>query len=399
VISCLVKIRPRRPVVPNPVAAAHAGPQSGAAAQTGEGTAEGLSSWRQRGQASCGRAGGGFQVVARAVDHRQRSLGRDRSETRETRAHIAKLLFDAGADAKECVENEQMPGGKFSVLSAAAWHTASLELVELLLDAGVELEPPGATAGPPAPPLVSAAMGGDLKCVERLIQAKPPSWQAREALEVAIAAGDSGMAGALLTYGAHPDQAGRWAGRNGGCLHAALMLGRDTAFVELLIAGGASVKSRDRDGRSPLEVAVQLGADEAAAVLRKHGASEQEIDSRDRLVGACVRGDAALLESLLAGEPELAERCRPSDVQVVCWAARNGKTAALERLLEVGLAPSTVDDDGQTALHLAIARADVKAVEALVRHGASAKPFVLGRLSSDGRTARPGRRNPASRRF
>ncbi len=300
-------------------------------------------------------------------------LGRERADVRAARARAASQLITAGADATECVDTLLTPGGKLSVLAAAAWHTTSAALVNVLLTHGALLEPEGATAGPPAPPLVAAAHGGNLECVERLLADKPRNWQAREALEVAVGANDAAMARALLAYGALPDHAGRWAGRNGGCLHAALLLERDVAFIELLLAGGATVASRDRDQRSPLAVAIQVHALDAAALLRKHGASDDELDARDHLLGACVFGDAAQVESLLAHEPNLVQRCRTSDVQLVCWAVRQGHGAALERLLELGFAASTLDDDGDSALHLAIKRRDVKSVEILVRYGASAK--------------------------
>lgn len=318
-------------------------------------------------------------------------VGGPNAETRAARARIAEALIAAGADARECVDTWETPGGKLSVLAAAARHTESAELVRVLLDAGAELEPPGSTAGPPAPPLVCAALGGNLDCVALLITRGAPQWQAREALEVAIERNDREMTRALLGYGALPDEAGRWVGRNGGCLHAALMLGRDVDFLELLFEGGATLKSRDRDGRSPLQIAVRLGREDAEALFVRHGASLDEITSLDRLIGACVTGRRRDAEGVLAASPDLIEQALPSDHQMVCWAARNGRSEALELLLLVGLDANAVDDDGQPALHLAVERGDREAVLALLRCGASplarnyenASPLELARLTRD----------------
>lgn len=298
-------------------------------------------------------------------------LGREQDAVRTARARIAKALLAAGADPNECVEAPDTPGGKLSVLSAAARHAASPELVSELLAAGAVLEPPGSTAGPPAPPLVSAALGGSLGCVERLLAAGAPAWQAREALEVAIEHGDADMARTLLAYGCLPDRAGRWRGRNGGCLHAALALGRDAGFLRMLCDGGASVDVRDRDGRTPLSIAVQLNALDAAELLRDRGAADAEISAVDHLLGACFARDRGRVEALLSADPQLFARCTPSDHQNVCRAVRRGDAGALRELLCAGFDPDAVDDDGETALHLAVLRRDLEAIELLIDRGAS----------------------------
>jgi len=298
-------------------------------------------------------------------------LGHDLSETREVRARIARRLIAAGADPNECVDAPDTPGGKLSVLSAAARFTRSAELVDELLAAGAVLEPPGSTAGPPAPPLVGAALGGSFPCLQRLLHAGAPAWQAREALEVAIEREDRRMAEALLAYGCLPDQAGRWRGRQGSCLHAALALGRDSTFLELLLDGGASLEKRDRDGRSPLAIAVQLNQAEAVELFRRRGAEEAEISDVDRLIQACFAHDRAYVASALGRDPELRTKYTSSDHQTVCRAVRRGDAVAVAALLEGGFDPNVPDDDGQTALHLAVLRRDTASVRALLAAGAS----------------------------
>src|SRR5262249_24561362 len=149
---------------------------------------------------------------------------------------------------------------------------------------------------------------------------------------------------ALLAHGAQVDHAGRWWGRGGGALHAALLLGRDVAMLELILAGGASLAARDREGHTPLAIAVRVARDDAAALFRSRGAHDDDVADADRLLGACIRGE----------HPTGTARWHIGDHQHVCWAARSGHTAAIPALLALGLDPNMRDDDGDTALHLAV---------------------------------------------
>lgn len=120
--------------------------------------------------------------------------------------------------------------------------------------------------------------------------------------------------------------------------------------------------SQQRKRAKDLLKALRAGSAEALERVARHVAH-----------GACVAGDAARVRAMLEAEPELARRWRTSDHQMTSWAARRGKVLALERLLEAGLDPNVPDDDGQTPLHFAIGRGDVKAVEVLARYQASAR--------------------------
>src|SRR6185436_21071673 len=105
-------------------------------------------------------------------------------------------------------------------------------------------------------PLEIAIHAGSIEAVRAALEAGAARWEAREALEVAVERNDATSASLLLAHGAWPDLAGRRWGRGGGCLHAALLLGRGVELLEVLVRGGASVAARDRDGRMPLAIAV-----------------------------------------------------------------------------------------------------------------------------------------------
>jgi ankyrin repeat protein len=213
---------------------------------------------------------------------------------------------------------------------------------------------------PDKPLLEVAARTGDIATVRAALPVSA-MWERREALESAVLGDQPAIARLLLAAGAWPDHAGRRWGRWGGCLHAALLLGRGVAMLELLLDGGASVGARDGEGHTPLQVAVRTARDDAAALLQRRGAREVDVTATDRLLGECVRGERP---SRRVGRP----RC--SDHQHLSWAARRGHAAAIPSLLAIGLDPNVPDDDGETALHLAVAAGSIEAVEALIAAGA-----------------------------
>src|SRR5262245_8135999 len=119
-------------------------------------------------------------------------------------------------------------------------------------------------AGDAGVPLHDAVRSGDLAAVEAAL-ATAERWQTREAIEEAVARDDRAIVPVLLAHRAWCDTAGRPYGRGGGAIHAALRVGRDVAMIELLLAGGASITARDRDGRTPLAIAVRTAHADAAA--------------------------------------------------------------------------------------------------------------------------------------
>ena len=181
-------------------------------------------------------------------------------------------------------------------------------------------------------------------------------WELREALEVAVERDDHETARILLAHGAWVDHAGRRWGRRGGAMHAALLLGRSVPMLEVLLDGGASIATRDIEGHTPLAIAVRVARDDAAALFRSRGAHDTEASDADRRIGACVRGE----------RPTGTARWRRGDHQHLCWAVRTHHIAAIPALLAIGLNPDVPDDDGETALHLAVSAGSIEAVDALL---------------------------------
>jgi ankyrin repeat protein len=181
-------------------------------------------------------------------------------------------------------------------------------------------------------------------------------WELREALEIAVERDDRDAARLLLARGAWVDQAGRRWGRGGSALHAALLLGRDLAMIELLLDGGASLSVRDPQQHTPLAIAVRVARGDAEALFRSRGARDEEASDGDGRLGACLRGE----------HPAGTATWHRSDHQYLCWAVRSGHVAAISALLAIGLDVDARDDDGDTALHLAVSAGSMVAVEALL---------------------------------
>ena len=237
-----------------------------------------------------------------------------------------------------------------------------------------------ATVVDTTPALHEAVRAGDLEAVRVALLAAPP-WQTREAIELAIERDDRSIVRELCAHRGWVDVAGRSFGRWGGGLHAALLLGRDLAMIEELLAH-ASITARDRDGRTPLAIAVRTHHVAGGAALRAAGAREDgEVDALDRALGACIAGDQPATPS---------QPLRRSDHQHVAWAIRRGHASALPALLALGLDPNIADDDGEPPLHLAVAARDAIAVERLLAAGAN-----VNALDFRGETARDRARDPA----
>ncbi|HEY1549620.1 MAG TPA: ankyrin repeat domain-containing protein, partial [Kofleriaceae bacterium] len=231
----------------------------------------------------------------------------------------------------------------------------------------------------PTPALHDAVRAGDLDAVRAALATAPP-WQTREAIELAIERDDKPIVRELCAHRGWVDVAGRSFGRWGGGLHAALLLGRDVAMMHELLAYGA-IDARDRDGRTPLAIAVRTNHLAAAHALRAAGARDAgEVDALDLALGACIAGE----------QPLPSQPLRRSDHQHVAWAIRRGHASALPALLALGLDPNVADDDGEPPLHLAVAARDVRAVECLISAGAN-----VDALDFRGDTALDRSRDPA----
>ena len=286
--------------------------------------------------------------------------------TRTARVVVAKALLDLGANPNAGIRESETIRGYQTALGAAIGRARDPALATLLLEAGADIaDGPTLYEGSA---MWEAVRQLDIESLEILLDADPPLWHACHALPHCLGFDDIAFVRVLLDHGADPNWTmGTW-GFKGNCLHEAAVLGNGTDIVEALLAKGADVHFRDRGGRTPLAVATCLDRQSHVALLRRHGAKDDDVRSIDQWVSACFAGDEARAARL--ADPS---RLTPIDHVWLCRAARTGNADALRLLLEDGADPDAVDDDGNRALHLAASLGDTASVARLLEAGADAR--------------------------
>lgn len=147
----------------------------------------------------------------------------------------------------------------------------------------------------------------------------------------------------------------------------------DEAVINALLAKGANINAKDKQGCTPLFQAILVGSDDAAMVLLAKGADASVTDTslnRNALHYAAEKGHLMLVRRLLKADVELNGVDRNGYTPLML-AVRNGQTKAMTALLEAGADTTpTNQTDGKTALHMAIAAGDATAVTTLLGAGA-----------------------------
>ena len=271
----------------------------------------------------------------------------DDEQVAAERLTVAGTLLGLGADPNAGTPEAETVRGYRTVLGAAAGRARSAPLVRMLLAAGAD-----AADGPTlyeGSAMWEAVRLRDRDSLEALLAADPPLWHVCHALPQSLQYGDPELTNRLLEAGGDPNWTmGAWS-FGGTCLHEAVVLDAGLPVIRALLDHGADVGLHDRDGRTPLALAVCLNRTEAAALLRERGAREEDVRQADRWAGACFAHDGERAGRILASG---AVSLRPADHLWVCRAARAGDSRAVALLLAGGAEPCAVDDDGQTALHL-----------------------------------------------
>ena len=293
------------------------------------------------------------------------------------RLEIADALIAAGADVNAGMREAETIRGYRTALGAAIDCARSPALAKRLLAAGADVaDGPTLYEGCA---MWAAVRHADAASLETLLAAEPPQWHVCHALPHALRWNDLALTQLLLAHDGDPNWTmGAWSCK-GSCLHEAVMLDCEPAILEALLAGGAQMDFADRDGRTPLAVATCLNRRSLADALRRHGAAEDRVRPVDRWVAACFAGDAERARRLAEG---LDGRFLAVDHLWACRAVgragidapptlRTANNQALELLLAGGLAADAIDDDGESALHLAAA-GNSAAVRTLLAQGADA---------------------------
>jgi ankyrin repeat protein len=243
------------------------------------------------------------------------------------------------------------------------------------------------------PPLVDAAMNGDIKTVRGLLRATVDVNAAQPdgmtALHWAVHRNDAEMARALLTAGADFRAANRTGARP---LYLAAINGNPELITLLLEAGEDPNAVLTSEAETVLMLTAHTGNPAAVAVLLDRGASvnAQQLRGQTAAMWAAAEGHAAVLEVLIARGADLslssaastkAERRPAGGMTALLFAAREGHMDAVRVLVEGGADVNQTGADSTSPLLIAVVNGHYDVASTLMDHGAH--PSIA---DSNGRT-------------
>jgi ankyrin repeat protein len=179
---------------------------------------------------------------------------------------VAELLLANGAD----LQAKELKVGD-SALHSAAWR-GHADVCGLLIDRGLDVN---LKNNLDFTPLHSSAAFGTAE-VAKLLLARGADRNAQNRdgwtpLHLAVGLGQIEMAALLLDQGADPNL--RDSFFQAAPLHWAVGLGRKE-MVALLISKGAELNLKNREGKTPLSLALDLSRNDIAELLRQHGGTQ-----------------------------------------------------------------------------------------------------------------------------
>jgi len=178
----------------------------------------------------------------------------------------------------------------------------------------------------------------------------------------------------LLAHGADPNRQLRW---GVAALHHAIARDNQLAIIALLLDHGAD-PSRKQDGHSAVALAARRGRGDLLDLFQRRGVTVP-LTGVDALIAACARNDAAAITAIRQREPSLVGELQALGGTLLAEFAGNGNSAGVGHLLDLGVSPGAVFEDGDgywdvapgsTALHVAAWRMRHDTVKLLVARGA-----------------------------
>ena len=285
----------------------------------------------------------------------------------------ARALLDAGASANTgWYETDHAPHPEWeSALYGAAGVAHHAELTRLLLERGADPNDGEVTYHAPET-YDNAAMKALVECGKlsgdslATLLLRKADWHDTEGIRL------------LLDSGADPNRMTHWGYT---ALHQAIR--RDNALenIELMLDHGADPTRKNRsDGKSAVETAARRGRGDVLEVFERRGVPVALLGA-EGLLAACARNDMASVRSIVEREPELVGSIVAGGGKILAEFAGNGNTEGVRVLLDLGVNPAAVFEEGDgyfgiarksTALHAAAWLARHATVRHLLERGAPA---------------------------
>ena len=265
-----------------------------------------------------------------------------------------KLLISEGADVNARDQRGCTP-------ALTALYGRALAVTDLLLEKG------GDTATP-----YMAAYTGDLRGIKKLLEKNTPveSWEGLTLLHAAAAGGHTDVVEFLITKGF--ETTATTENDDSPPLHYAV-LGDHPKVAEILLANGADVDMKRKDGQTPLHTAAEQGHNDIVTLLIDQGAdvnaNTTKTGAGTPLHQAAGEGHIDTVKLLIANRANVNSKNNYGGTPLH-WAAVEGYTNVVELLLNKGADVNAKNKDDDTPLNFASNAGHTEIVELLRKHGA-----------------------------
>ena len=278
--------------------------------------------------------------------------------------------------AKQVDVNAKDLGGYTALMAAA--YGGNLAIVQALLAKGADVNAKfvgGETA------LGSAVGEGHTAIVQLLLNKGAEIGPSL--LRDAVLRGRAAIVEALLDRGADPNAKTSFGDTT--LLVEAVRNGH-MAITKALLAKGADIHARDRNGKSPLLLAVEAGRVPLVGALLDKGVDPNMKDSSGdtALILAAGKGHAAIVQMLLGKGADVRAK-NTKGLSALSAAAEAGSVPILTNLLEKGADINDRDESGRTALLHATKGPNELVVASLLGRGAVVTAHDLELLLNEGR--------------